>query len=641
MPTKAELQKQVAELEAAQAKAEMMNQISRGLNAAADEDALLNVLVQPAVEYGMAEMVLFYTELGETGEPEWMVKVAAWQREGELRSPIGTRYNLSAMPLMDMVFSSPGEALLISDTYTDERMTENTQALMKHLGTRATILAPLVHVGRWVGFVNVHWDEPHEFSAEEVELYDAFASLVPAAVASRRLLVEKERAVVETLYTISRGLNTAHDEDELLQILSLPAQNAGATRAELLYLNLDQAGEPEWGEVVAIWQREGALPVSAGTRYHLPEFPFARLILSNQDEPLLIADTATDEWTSDQNISSLLDKMGVRAMAIIPLSQAGRWVGILILHWDEPHEFSAQEMEIYDALIGLASPPVAIRRLVDSLEHLIEERTGELAVFEAMVEGSKDGILTADMEGRITYANQVYHEMHGYDHEHQEMVGLHANNLRPPEDVTFFAEKVMPQVFSGGWSGEIREMRKDGTVYDVSASAFPLRDAEGRPTSLVVSVRDITGRKQMEAEREQLQQEVIEAQRRTLQELSTPIIPVMERIIVMPLVGSIDTMRARDITRSLLAGIREQRAKVVILDITGVPLVDSGVANHLNKTIQAARLKGARTIVTGISDAVAETIVDLGIDWSGIETLSDLQTGLVVALGSLGIKLTR
>jgi len=142
-------------------------------------------------------------------------------------------------------------------------------------------------------------------------------------------------------------------------------------------------------------------------------------------------------------------------------------------------------------------------------------------------------------------------------------------------------------------------------------------------------------------ERERLQQEVIGAQKQALQELSTPIIPVMERIIVMPLIGSIDTMRAKDIMRALLAGIREHRAKVVILDITGVPIVDSGVANHLNKTIQAARLKGAQTIVTGLSDAVAEAIVDLGIDWSQVETLADLQTGLMVALNSMGIKLTR
>jgi rsbT co-antagonist protein RsbR len=142
-------------------------------------------------------------------------------------------------------------------------------------------------------------------------------------------------------------------------------------------------------------------------------------------------------------------------------------------------------------------------------------------------------------------------------------------------------------------------------------------------------------------ERERLQQEVIEAQKQTLQELSTPIIPVMDRIIVVPLIGNIDAMRARDITRRLLAGIREHRAKVVILDITGVSVVDSSVADHLNKTIQAARLKGSHTIVTGISDAVAGTIVDLGIDWSGVETLQDMQTGLMGALGSLGFRLTK
>jgi rsbT co-antagonist protein RsbR len=134
---------------------------------------------------------------------------------------------------------------------------------------------------------------------------------------------------------------------------------------------------------------------------------------------------------------------------------------------------------------------------------------------------------------------------------------------------------------------------------------------------------------------------VIEVQRRALQELSTPIIPIMDRIIVMPLIGSIDTMRSKDIMRTLLSGITDYRAKVVIIDITGVPIVDSGVAGHLDKTIQAARLKGAWTIITGITDAVAEAIVDLGIDWSDIETLRDLQSGLIMALSGLGLKLTR
>jgi rsbT co-antagonist protein RsbR len=211
------------------------------------------------------------------------------------------------------------------------------------------------------------------------------------------------------------------------------------------------------------------------------------------------------------------------------------------------------------------------------------------------------------------------------------------------------------------YNEEFHSRMKSGEIRVGLASAETL-NIGGEPCRITV-IADITERKQAEealqkayeemeerieertadlqreiAERERLQQEVIETQRRALRELSTPIIPVMDRIIIMPLIGSIDTLRAKDIMRALLAGIREHRAKVVILDITGVPIVDSGVANHLNKTIQAARLKGAQTIVTGIADAVAEAIVDLGIDWSGIETLADLQTGLRVALDKMGLR---
>jgi DNA-binding LacI/PurR family transcriptional regulator/anti-anti-sigma regulatory factor/putative methionine-R-sulfoxide reductase with GAF domain len=168
-------------------------------------------------------------------------------------------------------------------------------------------------------------------------------------------------------------------------------------------------------------------------------------------------------------------------------------------------------------------------------------------------------------------------------------------------------------------------------LYDKIQTAYAEveRQVQERTAELEQEVEE---RERAQAESLRLQQEVIEAQQRSIQELSTPIIPVLEGVIVMPLIGSIDTTRARDVTRSLLAGIREHKAKVVILDITGVPIVDSGVAAYLNKTVQAARLKGARTIVTGISEAVAETIVDLGIDWSGIETLRDLRTGLRAAL---------
>ncbi|MCP4543816.1 MAG: STAS domain-containing protein [Chloroflexi bacterium] len=167
------------------------------------------------------------------------------------------------------------------------------------------------------------------------------------------------------------------------------------------------------------------------------------------------------------------------------------------------------------------------------------------------------------------------------------------------------------------------------------------RELEKAYAEVEIKVEERTADLQHEtAERERLQQEVIEAQERAIRDLTTPIIPVMDQIIVMPLIGSIDDVRARDMMRRLLMGISEQRARVVILDITGVPLVDTTVAGHLYRTIQAARLKGTRTIVTGMSDAVAETIVDLGIDWDRVETLRNLQTGLLVALEEIGLHIT-
>ena len=181
----------------------------------------------------------------------------------------------------------------------------------------------------------------------------------------------------------------------------------------------------------------------------------------------------------------------------------------------------------------------------------------------------------------------------------------------------------------------------DGATIWLRTNKIPLRDTEGNVIGVLGTYDDITASKQAELDRERLQQEVIDAQQRAIAELSTPVIPIMDSIIVLPLIGSIDSLRARDVTRSLLAGISQHRAKVVILDVTGVGLMDTGIVNHLNKTIQAARLKGAKTIVTGISDAVAESIVDLGIDWSAITTLSDLQTGLIVALDTLGVQLNK
>lgn len=134
---------------------------------------------------------------------------------------------------------------------------------------------------------------------------------------------------------------------------------------------------------------------------------------------------------------------------------------------------------------------------------------------------------------------------------------------------------------------------------------------------------------------------VIRQQQDALRELSTPVLPVRERLLVLPIIGVLDGERARQLTEQLLDGIRRHRAKVVVIDITGAPEVDATVANHLVQTVDASRLMGASVIITGLSPTIAQTLVTLGVDLSKMNTIGDLQGGLEEAERLLGYVVTR
>ncbi|MFC5654157.1 STAS domain-containing protein [Streptomyces nogalater] len=135
--------------------------------------------------------------------------------------------------------------------------------------------------------------------------------------------------------------------------------------------------------------------------------------------------------------------------------------------------------------------------------------------------------------------------------------------------------------------------------------------------------------------------ELIERQRQQLLEVATPVIKLWEGTVAVPLIGTLDSARSQVVMESLLEAIVEQRARYAILDITGVPTVDSLVAQHLMKTVAAARLMGAECIVSGIRPAIAQTIVQLGIDLGSVLTRSSLADALAYALGKQGIEVSR
>lgn len=136
----------------------------------------------------------------------------------------------------------------------------------------------------------------------------------------------------------------------------------------------------------------------------------------------------------------------------------------------------------------------------------------------------------------------------------------------------------------------------------------------------------------------QERERVIREQQEAIRELSTPVLQVRERLLILPMIGIIDPQRARQLTEQLLQAIRKNRAKVVVMDITGVAAMDSKVANHLVQTVDAARLLGASVIVTGLSSEIAQTLVTIGVDLTKIITVGDLQGGIEEAERKLGYK---
>src|SRR2546426_2820275 len=136
-------------------------------------------------------------------------------------------------------------------------------------------------------------------------------------------------------------------------------------------------------------------------------------------------------------------------------------------------------------------------------------------------------------------------------------------------------------------------------------------------------------------------QQTIMEQQEAIRELSTPVLTLLNGLLLLPVVGVIDSHRARQMTDQLLQAIHQHRAKVVVIDITGVGAVDSMVANHLLQAVEAAGLVGATAIVPGVSAEVAQTVVRIGVDLTRLRTVGDLQGGLAEAMRIVGYKLAK
>jgi PAS domain S-box-containing protein len=260
---------------------------------------------------------------------------------------------------------------------------------------------------------------------------------------------------------------------------------------------------------------------------------------------------------------------------------------------------------------------------------------------DLVLQSAGDGIYGIDRAGNTAFVNPAAASMLGWKQE--EMLGRPVRELlrsAQPDGTAAQAEEAIAKALHEGVAqprGTTVLVRKDGTTFPSEYVCQPMRERD-QISGVVITFQDISARQQAEAEklayleeRQRAHQHILQ-QQAAIDNLATPLIPIADQVVLMPLIGMLDTQRSEQVIAVLLEGIAAHRAQVAILDVTGVLIIDTPAANALIRAAQAVRLLGTELVLTGIRPEVAQTVVGLGIDLRGTVTASTLQAGVTYAL---------
>ena len=250
-------------------------------------------------------------------------------------------------------------------------------------------------------------------------------------------------------------------------------------------------------------------------------------------------------------------------------------------------------------------------------------------LLQVLIENVKDyAIILLDPNGNVLTWNSGAERLKGW--KASEIIGQHFSRFYPPEDVE--SGKTEMELRTAAQEGRFEDegwrMRKDGTRFWANVVFTALHDDKGNLRGFGKVTRDLTERRENEEKLRRQAQEIMEM-------ATVPVVQVWEGVVLVPLIGTLDSQRTQQLMERLLQRVSETSSPVALLDITGVPTVDTQTAQHLIETIAAVRLLGSEVILTGVRPTIAQTLVHLGIDLSKVTTKSSLSAGLRVALSLL------
>ena len=612
-------------------------------------EAILDTTMQslPGSEPKFARIIALHADAH--GRPRMGQLLAEW-KAGQSRGPTASAEQLHPLTDFPLVAAWDGrlaEPVFLADIRSEPRLSEPLREQVLQGGHQAAVLIPLYveSYGGWQGVLKIFWAQPHSFLAAEQDFYKilmtALSMQIGGLTSQKRL--SATLSDLELLHHISRELNVAGTFDEALRVLLLPAPARDEAEVVLCAFESDANGQPAWLRVISQLNPPGKPSVAqVGARFYLPEIPFAKLYLSSPDSPLLISDITTDSRV-DENSRSMYARAGVRSTIIMAMTMHERWVGLLSITWTSPREFSERTQHLYKGLAKHAALRLDHTMIVERLRASLQETRQKGSVLSTVLDNVPVGIVLLEgPEGGAVLSNPAAGRLLGRPIEPgspQEGRAQTFGFVRSGSEEAYPSEELPGAIAMRTGTPQTAEfdvLSEDHSRRSLEATGVPMRDAGGTVRNVVVVISDVTARKRAEAERRHLQEEALRTQAAALAERSSPLIPITDDILVLPIIGSIDTERGQQVLDTVLDGASKSHARVAIIDITGVRTVDTQAAAVLTHAAQALRLLGVIPVLTGIKAEVAQTLVSLGIDLAGIVTRSTLQAGIKYALQKLG-----
>jgi PAS domain S-box-containing protein len=436
----------------------------------------------------------------------------------------------------------------------------------------------------------------------------------PAAADGEPARVEEALLERERLAALSAEVVTA-----LAQSGSLPEMLRRC--AEALVKNLDAAFARIWtldeaAQVLELQASAGLYTHLDGPHSRVPVGRFKIGLIAEERQPHLTNDVPHDPRVGDKEWAA---REGMVAFAGYPLLLGDRLVGVMAMFSRSP--LSEVTLE-------------AMAAVADGIAVGIERKQAEAGLrasemrYRALTDAMPQLVWATDETGSHLFYNRRWYEYTGLSEE--ESLGFGFTNALHPDD----RERTLAAWERAWRAGEGYEIeyrfysRTLGAYRWFLGRAEPVRDEAGRVTQWVGTCTDIEEQKQME----ELLARLNEERERMIEEVSTPVVPVLEGVLVLPLIGSLDTLRMERATRAALEEVTRTGARVCIIDITGARIIDSHAVANLSNLLQALRLVGAEALVTGVGVYAAQSLVGLGLDLQGMRThrtLAEAVAGLM------------